>query len=113
MQNKKNKGIYVRSGIIIFAVTVALVAILCCLSRVKQTLREHIMDNMQDISEQNALIVDRKLASIQNLLTGMSRELQKFSYVDEKEILSFFEPYVEVYGLKRIGFIYPDGTSYK
>ncbi|MGN0154698.1 MAG: EAL domain-containing protein [Lachnospiraceae bacterium] len=108
----EKKGMYMRGCIIAFAVVIALLAMLLCTQRVKSTLSEYIMDNMQEISEQNAMVIDRQLESIQKLLEGMSNELREYSGEDKGEILQYLESYVDVYGLKRIGFIYPDGSAY-
>lgn len=108
----KKKEVYTRGSMIVIAAGIILIAVIFCADGVKTKVRGHIMDNMQVISEQNALVIDSQIESIQKLMVSMSYELQKYSGEDKDTILQYLESYVDVYGLKRIGFAYPNGMAY-
>ncbi len=109
---KKAWKIVWKTGIIAVAVIIVLITVFECNRAIGIGLEKQIIDNLEDVAEQSSVVLGKEIVAKQRLLKGMSNEISELGGENKEEILEHLEPYVDVYGVKRIGFIYPDGTAY-
>ena len=107
----KNNQIVKTFFILIAAIFVILTAIFC-FSNIQRNLNEQIEENLQDVANQNAIVLNNEINGIHDILLGMAKEMQIWQEIEIEDVLSQLEVYNDVYNFVRIGFVYPDGTAY-
>ncbi len=100
--------------VLLFALVIgAIIATaLICDKSIEKGLESQVIDNLKDVAEQSTVVLSKEITAKQRLLDGMAQEIAELGGDNKEQILKHLEPYVDVYGIKRIGFIYPDGTAY-
>ncbi|MDD6194282.1 MAG: GGDEF domain-containing protein [Lachnospiraceae bacterium] len=79
---------------------------------ISNELEQQLQQNLEDVSNQNALALHNKIHSNYQLLRSLSAEVQNVSPDTIDETLRSFTIYLEDYDLKRFAYSFPDGTSY-
>lgn len=102
----------IRMLIIAVAILVTFVSIIIFTRAIGREVNNQTKQTLRDVGNQNALTVEREITERQNFLQGMAKELQEHAGVSVEEMLNIFEPYVEKYHFKRMGYIHKDGIAY-
>lgn len=110
MQGRKAWGI--RVGIVAAAIVVVMVMINRYFISIEMELKKEIQETLHDAAEQTCTVLEREINSEQELLSSLAEELQSYSLKEHGKILELLKPFADVYHLKRMGVIEPDGTAY-
>lgn len=112
MQTGKEKGKEVRIIVFVAAAIILFFSIGLYSKRLREELRIQVQDTLQNVAEQNVLAIEKEIQNKKNFLKGISRELQILEEQEKKEIIDILGSVADIYHFKRIGFVYPDGTTY-
>ncbi len=110
MPQKKNNLILCVS--MLFTAIVIIIAIQYSSTKIRDKLNLELQNTLKLAAEQNALFCEKELATEQNFLRGIARGLPVNSASQKDALIDMLRPYTELYNVKRLGFIYPDGTAY-
>lgn len=106
------KGKKIRSIVFVAAIFIMLFAIGIYSRVLREELEIQMQDTLHSVAEQNVLAVEKEIQNKQNFLEGISKELQLLERDDREKIIDYLKSVLDIYHLKRIGFIDPDGTTY-
>ncbi|MDD6305642.1 MAG: GGDEF domain-containing protein [Clostridiales bacterium] len=109
MKNKKMLRIRI-SGIVI-AILVLLLVIYGCFVQIRENLENEMQKTLRDVAAQNVIAVEKEVTDKYYLLQGVSREITELPD-KPKQVLTNLQAFVDVYGFKRIGIVYPNGVAY-
>ena len=110
MPQKKNNIILCISMLVTAAIII--VAIQFSSVKIRDKLNLELQNTMKLSAEQNALFCEQELSTEQSFLRGIARGLPVNSVSQKDALLDTLRPYTELYSVKWLGFIYPDGTAY-
>lgn len=100
--------------------TIIILTVLFCIAFVTlqssyENIREiqnQLKQNLEDVANQNAVILQSKINSKYQLLLSLSEELTDVTEENIMDKLSHFEPFLDEMDLKRFAFSFPGGMSY-
>lgn len=110
MQTEKVKGI--RNVIFIAAAIIVMFSIGLYSRRVREELGVQMQDTIHNVTEQNALTIEKEIENKQNYLEGIAKELQILNEKEKKKIIDILGSVADIYHFKRMGIINSDGISY-
>lgn len=100
----------------ILIVSVVLIVILAAVGigtkRISDEMMGQLMQNLEDVSQQNAYALSRELENKYELLNSFMTEMQALDRDEWNTYLETMGPVAEGYHLKRIGYCETDGTAY-
>lgn len=106
----ENKWIMrIRLGAIFISILITIAAVVLFTGRTQDALQDQTQMTLKDVAKQNVVTVEKEIEERQNFLSGMAKELQSYSGEDADDILEILKPYVEIYNLKRMGYVRSDG----
>lgn len=74
--------------------------------------KKHLQQNLEDVAEQNAAMLEMKIETEYELLESLSYELQGVTEENIEEKLGYFKVFLNNFNLKRFAYCFPDGTTY-
>lgn len=98
-----------RMGVVIAAIFVTIASIAVFAKGIKNELQNQTQITLKDVAKQNVITVEKEINEKQNFLFGMAKELQSYTGDDAEDILDILKTYVDIYDLKRMGFVNADG----
>lgn len=110
MPQKKNNIILCIS--MLFTAVIIILAIQFSSVKIRDKLNLELQNTLKLAAEQNTLFCEKELSTEQNFLHGIARALPVNSFSQKNALIDILRPYTELYNVKRLGFIYPDGTAY-
>lgn len=110
MPQKKNNAILCIS--MLFTAVIIILAIQFSSVKIREKLNLELQNTLKLAAEQNALFCEKELSTEQNFLRGIAQALPVNSVSQKDALIDILRPYTELYSVKRLGFIYPDGTAY-
>lgn len=109
----KEKRVEKKKGFIILLVFLGIVTIVVHSAWVNtKEVKKQLEQNLADVAQQNAHVLQSKLHAQHQLLNSLSGELQGVTQNTIKEQLSEFEIYMDSFHLKRFAYCFPDGVAY-
>lgn len=109
MKNKKMLRIRIYG--VIIAILVLLLVIYGCFVQIRENLESEMQKTLRDVAAQNVIAVENEVTDKYHLLQGVSQEITELPE-RPTAILKNLQAFVDVYGFKRIGLVYPSGTAY-
>ncbi len=106
---KEKRLLWIRGAMFLAAFLVLLGSVRLSAGQIRNNLEKEIHKTLQDVAEQNVIAVEREIESKQQLLRGISQNLD-LSAESREDMLKHLQAFVEIYGFKRMGIIYTDGT---
>ena len=97
---------------VIVVIALMMIAEMYCFDKIRSNFDSQIEVSMKDVSSQNAIVLNNEINGIHDVLLGMAEEMQLLQDVEIVKLLAQLSVYNEVYNFVRIGFAYPDGTTY-
>lgn len=79
---------------------------------VSNELKQQLNRNLEDVANQNSLALNNKIHANHLLLESLSENMQGITKDTIEDVLDSFTIFLEEYDLKRIAYVFPDGTSY-
>lgn len=106
-----------RKMILIFAFFLTLFLILIHRHVMIQSFEEQILESLDDVSTQNKVVMEKEIADMQGIMKEIGSQIEgRYSNLDSeqniREIVSFLEPFAEIYHFKRMGIITLDGVAH-
>lgn len=74
--------------------------------------KEHLEQNLADVAEQNAAMLEMKVETQYELLEALAYDLGDVTEENIEEKLGYFEVFLNSFDLKRFAYCFPDGTTY-
>lgn len=78
---------------------------------------QQLLHSMDDVSSQNKAVIEKEVAEMQGILSGIVEEVElKYPKMDSEEelenLVAFLKPFAEIYHFKRMGVITLDGVAH-
>ena len=108
---KNKKMLRMRIYGVIIAIFILLLVIYGCFIQIRKNLESEMQKTLRDVAAQNVIAVEKELTDKYHLLQGVSKEITELPE-EPRLILTNLQAFVDVYGFKRIGLVYPNGTTY-
>lgn len=100
-------------NLIIFIISlIIIITIFCTGYLTSKATNQQLQQNLQDVSTQNAIVLQSEISSQYNLLLSLASYFQEVSPSTIDEAFSHCDTFVNDYKLKRFAFCFPDGTTY-
>lgn len=100
---------------IIIMLLSAIIIVVCglsCFQNIKASLRKQEISSLRDVANQNAIVIEKALEARLDFLESIATMMRTENMVNDEQILKVLKDVPKVYGLKRIGFVRPDGTAF-
>jgi len=98
--------------IIIITALIIIASTYRCKNLIMGGLRNQLISNLQDVSEQITLVLKNEIDDRQLFLKTLAVGVANIGPENDDKVIEYLSAYVDAYGTKRIGFIYPDGLIY-
>ena len=109
---KKTKKNIISLCIVLVVVLFIMSVVVRCIFNVRNRMNDQVEKQMVELATQNAMAMEKQVASIHVLLDGLAEELKKEPKKDIAEKIESLKAYVDIYRFKRIGFIDKNGMAY-
>ena len=109
---KKTKKNIISLCIVLVVVLFIMSVVVRCIFNVRNRMNDQVEKQMVELATQNAMAMEKQVASIHVLLDGQAEELKKEPKKDIAEKIESLKAYVDIYRFKRIGFIDKNGMAY-
>lgn len=106
-----------RKIILVLAFFITLGVILTHRHIMIENFEEQILESLDDVSSQNKVVMEKEIADMQGIMSEIGVQIEEHysnlnSEQNIREIVSFLEPFADIYHFKRMGIITLDGVAH-